>query len=46
MQALPLTRLLDVQRVPVGAVVHRSHEARLGEVVEAYNHLRRLPAFA
>jgi DnaJ-domain-containing protein 1 len=24
----------------------RSHEARLGEVVEAYNHLRRLPAFA
>ncbi len=23
----------------------RSHEARLGEVVEAYNHLRRLPAF-
>jgi DnaJ-domain-containing protein 1 len=24
----------------------RSHEARLGEVVEAYNHLRRLPAFS
>jgi hypothetical protein len=23
----------------------RSHEARLGEVVEAYNHLRRLPGF-
>ena len=23
----------------------RTHEARLGEVVEAYNHLRRLPAF-
>jgi len=23
----------------------RAHEARLGEVVEAYNHLRRLPAF-
>jgi DnaJ-domain-containing protein 1 len=24
----------------------RSHEAQLGEVVEAYNHLRRLPAFS
>jgi len=24
----------------------RAHEARLSEVVEAYNHLRRLPAFA
>eukprot|EP01037_Dinobryon_pediforme_P015576 gene15581-15723_t len=24
----------------------RTHEARLGEVVEAYQHLRRLPAFA